>query len=203
MAAVFALVILGLSATPLSRYFAPQTENTMLTDEAASTPMPSTTFSAGSGSASSAPPAVARETAPSVENSAVEEVPAAPEENTKAQPEAKLMTNDADAASEPVEEPVPEAVEEDLAEAVDPALLPHTPYDRTFASYLVFTAAEAPEVLYSITSDQIIDHVIYYIVSPEQLALVQSALLEDGMEVSVIPGDPESEEALLILTIEE
>ena len=98
------------------------------------------------------------------------------------------------AVSEPQEENTP---------SFDPSLLPQTPYEKNFAKYLTFSAKEAPTVLHSITSDRTIDHTVYYIVTSEQLTAVQSALLEDGIEVQVIPGDPNTTESLLILTITE
>ena len=58
-------------------------------------------------------------------------------------------------------------------------------------------------MLHSITSDRTVDHTVYYILTAEQLTAVQSALLEDGIEVQVIPGDPTATESLLILTITE
>lgn len=167
VAAIFALVILALSATPLGEVFAPPSESQVLVaSESADRSAPPAAFSASESDASVV------------------------EDNAKAMPKASA-TNDLAAQLEAAEE------------AARGAAPPVTPYGREFAQYLTFTAAEAPEVLYPITSDRTEQNVIYYIVSDAQFSAVQSALLEDGVELSVFPGNAQESESLIILTVQE
>ena len=231
VAACFALVVLAISYTPLGDFLFPAQNETVLSDRAtshASEPesamhsTPSTTMRAAE--TPEAGPTDKAQTAKSAAPEAKEEA-ASPAQGSQTEDSAVSDVQESDAENAPMQD----AVEENTAgtsgadasdtesfpqdtgggaggaitSSFDPSLLPHTPYEKNFAKYLTFSAKEAPAVLHSITSDQTVDHTVYYIVSAEQFTAVQSALLEAGIEVQVIPGDPNASESLLVLTIEE
>jgi len=178
VAACFALVVLAISYTPLGDFLVPAQENQVLTEDSART-VPATGDSEEATLDTASEPAPMMRSAEAPKNSAA--VPA--------KPEAAGSDSNHSAKQE--------------FGASDPSLVPQTPYNTTFAKYLMFSASEAPEVLYSITSDQTVDSVVYYIVTAEEFAAVQSALLEAGVEISVVQGDSESTESLLVLTVTE
>lgn len=182
VAAVFALVILGLSFTPLKDMLSP-TPNTPLTvNEPDAQPVPSQ----NARILPSAP-------------KAQEDVQVAEEPVEDLSESAKLAENEAMEQSDA--ESVPEATptEDDLE--IDVVPLPETPYERAFSSYLAFSAIDAPEVLYDFVSDQTVDHTVYYIIPSEKMADVQSALLSQGIDFVFTPADQSQTEALVMLTI--
>lgn len=170
VAAVFALVVLGISATPLGELLNPKPGVTQ--------PLPT--------------PAVS-EPAPEQPANLARIVPSEPE-----------IANDA-STPELAETPAPEAevTEKSLPmpELSAQLLLPETPYERAFSSYLAFSAKDAPEVLYDFVSDQTIDRTVYYIVPNDAIGTIQDALLAQDLEITVTAGDVTSTEALVILTL--
>lgn len=181
VAACFALVVLAISYTPLGDLLSPAQENQVLNEDTTrSAPMMDTAPEAEVDSASENSPVLRAAEAPK-EEAAVEAKP-----NSQAAPKS-----------------VADQSKKSSGAGFNPSLIPQTPYTSTFANYLLFSAAEAPEVLYSITSDQTVDSTVYYIVTEDEFSAVRSALAEAGSEVQIIPGDPESSESLLILTIAE
>lgn len=179
VAAVFALVVLGLSFTPLKDMLSPA---------------PSAPLTIENSAKQSAPPQTAR----ILPSTPVQEDAAANEPMADA--EAK-MTEEAPIEYVAEEEPVPEAAPPNDALEIDSIPLPETPYERAFSSYLAFSADDAPEILYEFVSDQTVEYTVYYIIPSDRMTEIQSALLSMGLDFVFTPADPDQTEALVMLTI--
>jgi len=189
VAAVFALVILGLSFTPLKEMLSPTPSAPLTVSEPDTQPVPSQ----NARILPSAP-------------KAQEEVPVVDEPVDEINTKAKLSEEEpieyaADTDTETDTQPMPEATPRDDDLEIDIIPLPETPFDRAFSSYLALSVPDAPEVLYEFVSDRTVEHTVYYIIPSERMADVQSALLSQGIDFVFTPADSAQTEALVMLTI--